>query len=135
MSEIVDQARYIEVSAHVRYWEDARMNGIADTDGRIPLRNGDMWELEIELANGLILGWPEGTEADVHYKVCDAGLYWLLDENRGRIAKWSGHYVPSSILCVGADGWGDYIIFKVGQDGKVTGWQPPRLDADQWVSA
>ena len=37
-------ATYIEVSAAVRYWEDATVNGTEDTDGAlIPMREGHKW--------------------------------------------------------------------------------------------
>jgi hypothetical protein len=38
------KATYIEVSAGVRYWEDATVNGTEDADGTlIPARKGDTW--------------------------------------------------------------------------------------------
>jgi hypothetical protein len=120
-------ARYIEVNAGVRYWEDATVNGKEDTNGEIPFRVGNDWKPVIELATGQIIGWPEGTEADVHYKVCDDGEYWLLDENKKRIAKWASYYVPDRILCIGDRGYGDYIIFKVGSDGKIIDWKQPAI--------
>lgn len=125
-------ASYIEVSAAVRYWEDATVNGEEDTEGKlIPFRFGDIWKPEIRLEDGLILNWPEGTEADIHYKVCDQGEYWLNDGN-GRVAKWNGYYVPNDFLCHGDNGYGDYIIFKVGSDGKIVGWKRPAIDAEEW---
>lgn len=126
------QAKYIEVYAGVRYWEDALLNGKQDEEGNIPLRNDRYWAPTIELATGRILDWPEGTEADIHYKVCDDGKYWLLDESRNRIAEWKGSYVPNSILCVGDDGYGDYIILTVEGDGKILAWEPPALDEKRW---
>ena len=80
------QATYVEVSAGVRYWEDATINGTTDTDGKLtPLRKGDNWEPVIRLADGMVMDWPQGTTADVHFKVCDAGEYWLLDDERKRV--------------------------------------------------
>jgi hypothetical protein len=69
------------VSAEVRYWEDAKINGEQDTeDGdNIPLKESDLWKPVIELATGRVLEWPEGIRADIHYKVCDQGEYWLED--------------------------------------------------------
>lgn len=123
------QAKYIEVSAGVRYWEDASVNGAEDTDGAlIPFRKGDIWAPVIRLADGLVMDWPQGTTADIHYKVCDAGEYWLLDDERKRIAKWGGFYVPGAFLCHGAQGHGDYIIFKVGADGLIEKWRAPTVD-------
>ncbi len=129
----MEQAKFIEVCADVRYWEDATVNGKEDSDGTlIPFRKGNSWRLIIELDTGRILNWPEGVEADIHYKVCDAGEYWLLDDANSRIAKWNGYYVPEDILCVGDNGYGDYIIFKVGSDGTVIGWQKTVIKPEQW---
>lgn len=121
------------VSAGVRYWEDASVNGVEDGQGDlVPFRNGDNWEPVVELATGRILDWPEGTTGDIHYKVCDAGEYWLADASGNKVAKWKGHYVPNDLLCVGADGYGDYIILSVGADGRIEGWEPPRIDVGEW---
>jgi hypothetical protein len=129
----MNRAAFIEVNAGVRYWEDATVNGIEDEKGDlIPLRVGESWRPIIDLANGNIVDWPEGTEASIHYKVCDDGEYWLLDTNKNRIAKWKGCYVPGSILCVKTEGFGDYIIFKVGKDGNIKDWTKPSIDDDEW---
>lgn len=126
------KATYIEVEAEVRYWEDASVNGQEDTEGKlIPFRFGDKWCPTIRLADGWIVNWPEGTTADVHYKVCDQGEYWLAAEE-GRIAKWRGHYVPDDFLCHGDTGFGDYIIFKVAANGQIEGWQQPTVDPESW---
>lgn len=128
-------ARFIEVSAGVRYWEDATLNGIEDAEGKMPFRTGDLWRPIIELTNGRILNWPDGVEADIHYKVCDDGEYWLLNNEGRRIAKHKSYYVPNSILCVGGNGYGDYIIFKVGGDGLIVGWRNPNIDDEDWGAA
>lgn len=121
-------AKFIELDAGVRYWEDAEINGKADTGGEIPFRDGERWKPIIELDTGRVVNWPAGIEADIHYKVCDDGEYWLQDESHKRIAKWGGYYVPNSILCVGTNGYGDYIIFKVGADGVISGWHSPKVE-------
>lgn len=126
------QAKYIEVSAEVRYWDDARVNGKEDAAGSlIPFRVGDKWCPKIRLEDGYLMGWPEGTTADVLYKVCDQGEYWLADDN-GRVAKWRGDYVPDDFLCHGDAGFGDYIVFNVGTDGKIKRWRRPEINADWW---
>lgn len=130
---MLEKMRFIEVDAEVRYWEDGRINGEVDKDGKIPLRVGDSWCPVIDLSNGQIQDWPLGVTAEVYYKVCDAGLYWLLNSDKQRIAKWRGNYVPNDFLCVGSRGSGDYIIFKVGTDGKIIGWEVPYVDEDRWV--
>lgn len=130
MSTIEQRAVYLEVEAEVRYWEDATVNGLEDTHGvLIPFKRQSKWCPHIHLETGRVMGWPPGTSADIHYKVCDAGEYWLADED-GRIAKWGGFYVPSEFLCHGPDsnGYGDYIIFKVGPDGLIQDWRKPTIE-------
>lgn len=124
-------ATYIEVSAEARYWEDATVNGVDDTDGSlIPLRFGALWTPVIRLCDGYIMGWPKGVAADIHYKVCDQGEYWLLDSEGSRIAKWAGDYVPDAFLCHGDRGYGDYIILKIGSDGKIVGFKSPEIQIE-----
>lgn len=122
---------YIEVSAEVRYWEDATVNGAEDNDGSlIPFRSGDLWRPIIRLNDGTVMDWPAGIEANIHYKVCDAGEYWLLDADRQRVGKWAGFYVPNKFLCHGDNGYGDYIILQVGPDGRIQNWRQPEV---QWL--
>jgi len=125
---------YIEVEAGVRYWEDASVNGVNEDNDAPTIygAHGETWKVSIRLRDGLILGWPKGTTASVHYKVCDAGEYWLGHEG-GRVAKWSGSYVPSDFLCQGDDGYGDYIIMNIGADGIIEGYQVPELSEVDWV--
>ena len=120
---------FIEVGADVRYWEDANVNGIKDTDGKlIPFRKGNSWEPVIRLEDGQVMNWPEGITADIHYKICDAGEYWLQDETGKRVAKWDSYYVPNDFLCHGDEGYDDYIIFKVGHDGKIIDYRVPEIE-------
>ena len=119
------------VAAKVRYWEDTTVNGQEDTDGSlIPLRKGDQWMITIDLETGKIHDWPEGTTADIHYKVCDAGAYWLADKEGKPAAKWNGFYVPDDLLA-GGEGYGDYIILKVDGAGVIEGWRP-FIQKDDW---
>lgn len=122
------RAVYLRCRCGVRYWEDATVDGVRDTDGsRIPLRVGDNWSPVIDLRAGVIEGWPAGTVADIHYKVCDDGDYDLLDADRRVIASIDG-YVPA-MLCPIEGGYGDYVIMKVGPDGVIHGFQP---NFDEW---
>ena len=122
------QATHIEISAEVRYWDDATVNGTVDADGTlIPLRKGSRWAPIIRLADGTVMDWPQGTKADIHYKVCDQGEYWLLDDYFNRVAKWAGYYVPDEFLCPGDNGYGDYIILKVGENGLIANWKNPEI--------
>jgi hypothetical protein len=125
--------KYLKVEAGVRYWEDATVNGQEDTNGElIPFRNGDIWEPIIDLENGLIVDWPNGTVANIHYKVCDAGEYWLLDDNMNKVSKYKGHYVPDALLCYGELGYGDYIIMTIDENGKIQDFQKPKIEKYEW---
>ncbi len=126
------EVTHIEVEAGVRYWEDALVNGAQDDDGTlIPGRDGDAWRARIRLADGFVEGWPADTEANIHYKVCDAGLYWLTDAEGRKIVKREG-YVPGAFLCHGGRGYGDYIILKIKGDGFIAGYEPPEIDDEEW---
>lgn len=123
---------YLHVSVAVRYWEDTWVNDVEDTDGTlIPFRNGDLWEPIIYIPSGRIINWPLGTTAIIHYKVCDAGQYWLGDETN-KLYKYRGYYVPDHFLCHGDNGYGDYIILKVDKDGYIIDYQPPNFDKNDW---
>lgn len=129
----MDDATHILVEAEVRYWEDATVNGVEDEDGAlIPGKVGDIWRARIDLANGIIEDWPEGTTARIHYKVCDAGEYWLTDRAGTKLAKYDSYYVPDRFLCHGDQGFGDYIIMKVGPDGRIEDYRRPAIDGD-WI--
>lgn len=116
-------ARLLFVDAEVRYWDDASVNGVEDKEGKlIPCRDGDSWRLAIDLETGKIIRWEIGKEADIHYKVYDAGSYALLDDAGDIIIKKDG-YVPD-MLCPKEEGYGDYIIMDVDKNGIIKNWKP-----------
>jgi hypothetical protein len=122
--ELVEyDAKFLHVRAGVRYWDDAKVNGQEDVDGSlIPFKKGDDWCPIIEIDTGKIQGWPEGVEADIHYKVCDDGDYTLFTNAKNQIIDISG-YVPNC-MCPNDEGYGDYIIMQVNGDGLIDGWNP-----------
>lgn len=114
--------KFLKADCEVRYWEDADVNGIPDDEGKlIPLRNGEAWCPIIDLATGVIQDWPSGTTADIHYKVCDAGVYSLLDADKNVVKSIDG-YVPK-MMAPGGSGYGDYVIMTIGEDGTIVGWR------------
>lgn len=125
---------FIEVAAAVRYWEDAKINGVqsAENGEGTPLKTGFFWKPVIKIETGEIKDWPQGVTMDVHYKVCDAGEYWLQDSGGNRIAKWEGDYVPSAFLCHGDNGYGDYIILKIDAAGQIESYTRPVVDDREW---
>ena len=117
------EIKTLQVSAGVRYWEDATVNGVEDENGDlIPCRNGDNWEPKININKGVIVNWKKGIKAEVHYKVCDAGVYELKDEEGETVIKKEG-YVPK-IMCPEGNGYGYYIIMNIDENGQIGNWQP-----------
>lgn len=114
------EIKTVQVEAEVRYWEDATVNGVEDVDGAlIPFRKGDLWCPEIDVNTGIILNWPEGVTADVHFKVCDAGSYYLKDEDGNVVLSIEDNYVPNSLI---PGEYGDYIIMTIDENGKIVEW-------------
>lgn len=122
----LSDVKYLNARMAVRYWEDTEVNGKEDTESgdNIPCKDGDIWELDIDIDTGEITNWPSGITANVHYKICDCGWYTLQDKDRNEIYWYEG-YVPK---CLGVGeknegyGFGDYAIFKINENGVIEGW-------------
>ena len=123
----------LRLSAGARYWEDATVNGVEDKEGTlIPFREGDYWCPTIDIDSGTIENWPKGMTASIHYKVCDDGEYWLISED-GKEYKYPQYYVPK-ILDITKEGFGDYIIMNVDENGKIANWPEKHNVEDFFVS-
>lgn len=113
----------LEVKAGVRYWEDGTVNGVDDENGDlIPCRDGDYWCPIIDLDTGVITNWTKGVKAEIHYKVCDDGSYYLKDMKGNIAMSIEDDYVPD-ILCPKEEGYGDYIIMDIDENGKIKDWE------------
>ena len=116
------EVAYLKVRAGVRYWEDATVNGIEDSDGYlIPCREGDNWCPIIEVETGKIINWKQGVTADIHYKVCDDGDYYLLNKDQNLELEKDGYVLDC--LSIDDNGYGDYIILKVDENGFINNWK------------
>lgn len=136
------EAKLLKVDAGVRYWEDAEVNGVRETDlyesqgvGK-PLMPCTVqikkepneciysdhyrWQPLIDIETGQILNWKKGTIANVHYKVCDDFYCEILDADNNIIEDYSG-YVPN-VMCPKEDGYGDYIIMDIDENGFIQKW-------------
>lgn len=108
--------------------EDASVNGDdeLENDPKMPFVKFDdqikeyFWEVNIDIDNGQIIDWPQGTTASLNYKVCDEGTYELYDEKDKFISSMDG-YVPS-IMCPKEEGYGDYIIMDIDENGFIQDW-------------
>jgi hypothetical protein len=123
------EVKYLQVNAGVRYYEDAIVNGKEDTYGKfIPCKKDNRWMPLIDIDSGVILNWEIGKKAGVYYKVCDDGIYTLLDENKEIIATIED-YVPD-MLSPGDTPDGDYIVMNIDENGKIENWKPSLEDFD-----
>jgi hypothetical protein len=117
------ELKMLVVKAGVRYWEDAKVNGVEDEQGDlIPCRVMDLWCPIIDIDSGVITNWTQGVKADVHYKICDAGSYYLQDSEGNSVLSIENDYVPE-IMCPKENGYGDYIIMIVDENGKIENWK------------
>lgn len=117
------EVQFLLADMGVRYWEDGVVNGEPDDNDhpQMPMVDGERWKLKINLDTGSVVGWPRGTTASVHYKVCDDGEYALLDA-AGNIVKKIDGYVPS-MLAPDGNGYGDYVILSIDDEGLITNWE------------
>lgn len=114
-------ATHLLARVGTRYWEDATVNGIEDVDGDlIPCRDGDYWCPKINIETGQIENWKQGTTADIHYKSCDDNEFQLLDENGHLIKQIEGYVI--STMCPEENGYGDYVIMKIDENGFIQNW-------------
>lgn len=125
------EVEYLQVDAKVWYWENAIVNGAPDTENgdNIPCKEGDSWKPLISLDTGRISNWYQGTKAEIHYNVCDYGVYTLLDSNQKEVCKIEG-YVPE-IMCPIEDSDGDHICMNIDADGVIEGWEVILDEFDQ----
>lgn len=122
-------AKYLSVSAGVRYWEDGKVDGVEDTDGDLmPFGGGDYWDIKIDIQTGLIVDWPQGVTADTYYKICDDGRYELQSESGEMLELQEGYVI--SCLCPEKQGYGDYIIMHIDELGHIRGWDKDAVYED-----
>jgi hypothetical protein len=128
------EVKFLKVDAGVRYWEDAEVNGVSDSENpptipcaefvssqhKILIGQDYRWRPLIDIETGQIVNWEKGFDADVHYKVCDDFQCDILDKDMDAIESYDG-YVPS-IMCPKENGYGDYIIMDIDANGFIQDW-------------
>lgn len=119
--------KYLLVDAGVRYWDDSSFNGVNDTEDGIlaPFKEGDRWIILIDVDEGKIIDWNQGTTASIHYKVCDDGHYTCSNKDKEDLCGIET-YVPS-ILCPKENGYGDYIIMDIDENGIIKDWKADKI--------
>jgi hypothetical protein len=117
------ELKTLVVEAGRRYPEDATVNGVEDVDGTLmPCMNGELWCPIIDIDSGVITNWEQGVKAEVHYKVCDAGSYYLRDAEGNTVLSIEQDYVPK-MMCPKESGYGDYIIMDIDENGQIANWK------------
>lgn len=132
------EAKFLKVDAGVRYWDDGYINDVEDCDSingspKMPcaefveeqyriLRGGKWrWRPLIDIEAGQIVNWEQGITAHLHYKVCDDFQCEILDADKNVITSYEG-YVPK-VMCPADEGFGDYIIMDIDENGFIQGWR------------
>ena len=119
--------KYLQVVVPIRHPEDAMVDGVEDIEGKLlPWVSGKCWCPTILIETGQILNWPEETTADILFKVVDEGRYVLFDTYWSEI-EVREDYVPD-IMCPGGEGYGDYIIMSIDENGFIKNWNPDLSD-------
>jgi hypothetical protein len=118
--------KYVQVSVPVRYEKE-------DIPNDFPFRENDQWRVTIDAETGYIKDWPVDryrATYSIHMKVCDQGIYRLLDSEEKELASLEDGYVPSFFP---GEHFGDYIIFDIASDGKILNWKKlTQKDIDNW---
>lgn len=149
--DIVDESGpIVKVRAEVRYYVDSSVNGEDDISWdeqkegikpRMPcvvkregenIKPEDSWDwcIEIDPQNGLILNWPNGNTAHVHYKVCDCCHADYFLNGKKICDNERDGYVPD-FLCPADSGYGDYMIMDIDEEGQIADWS--KTDFEDWV--
>ena len=92
-----------------------------------PFRDGDIWQVVIDIESGRIIDWPHGREGAIEMmKVRDGGVYDLLDANKAPIATINHEYVPHGLV---PGEYGDYVSLNILGDGTISNWpKSPSID-------
>ena len=118
-----------ECQIFARYWEDSEVNWVEDDAGnpKMPCvesvehfyhkRKKLAWCPVINLDNGQIMNWPQGTTASIHYKSCDENVICIIDAEDNVVKRYCG-YVPG-FLCPKENGFGDYVIMDIDESGYI----------------
>jgi len=91
----------------------------SDVPNDFPLLKGKVWHATIDLDTHKIRDWPLGQMRSLYTKVCDAGSYYLLDENEKVVTSINQDYVPNNLI---PGEWGDYIEMIIEGDGTISNW-------------
>ena len=142
-------SKILKISAGVRYYEDADIDGVEDISyeeqqqgmmPRVPCvvmnpdekNKEDIWRWcpEIDAETGMVLNWKKGVKANIHYKVCDDCMIDYFEDEKLVCNNDDYLYCPD-FLCPDEEGYGDYIIMTINENGQIENWSV--ADVNKWV--
>ena len=133
LKAVTINAKYANIHAYVRYWEDGSINGKEDDNDNpsMPFADDDFWCPVIDLDNGKIVDWPSGITASIQYKVCDECEIDCVDDEGNVICTNDNNYYVPDFLCPKEKGYGDYIIMEVDENGFIKEYN--KKDVVNWI--
>ena len=129
---------YIKCNVGPRYFEDAEVNGVMETEENptmpMVVDNGKekRFIISIDVKEGRIVGWPAGVDAVTYYKICDDGTYTFMDVF-GSTLKEINSYVPD-FLAIFDEGFGDYMYLDIDENGYIKDWKLTQEMVDTAIS-
>lgn len=119
------EIKYLLAIVEPRYWdEDFELDGSPfDGEGYFPGKIGDEWKILIDIDTGKIINWELGHTAQVYSKICDAGEYKLLGPDQMICYFYKDDMYVPSCLYPKENGYGDYIIMDIDENGVIKDWK------------
>lgn len=84
------------------------------------------WQVDVDVASGKILNWPEGIEAKVYFKSSDDAAVVYDGQNLN-----AGQYVPRFLRPGESDE--DYLAVTITRDGRFKNWNPGTVS--KWIAS
>lgn len=111
------EIKYVVIDIEPRYIGDSEDD---DMPSNFPLLNEakTQWRAKVDIDTGIIQEWPQGDAREMFVKVCDAGIYSLIDAQDNEVAKLDG-YVPHGVV---PGEYGDYVSLVIDENGRITNW-------------
>lgn len=122
------EIKFVVIDIEPRYIGDSEDD---DMPSDFPLLNDAKteWRAKVDIDTGVIEGWPQGEARKMFVKVCDAGIYTLLDAAGNELARLDG-YVPHGVV---PGEYGDYVSLAIDETGRITNW-PKNPDVSEFFA-
>ena len=123
-TDVRKSIRYVKAVIEPISFETSYVNGKKDSNKNTKMpgiyenEDGKKLSIEIDLETGKVINWPNGTYAQMSYKVGDYGEYTMYDKDWKRLCVYEG-YVPELFQLEEKEKNGDWFSIKIGKDGKI----------------